>query len=504
MRKLHRGILLLVLTLLLTILPACAAERSIPTVDHIPLGDWTYDAMISLAADGLVPGYSARVFAGDRLFDRMQMAEAVALTIRASEGKQLNPRQTALINHLVQEFTPELEFLDPGVIDDWANRPDRAEVPAGETFGLGYVRATPADGSETSPVVTIPYRISGFSNLSNRAFGLVTIADREDKFFDTVRSSTEPDKLILRGYDSNFIWSVGREYQSWGPSYVGGLVLSDSSAPFWQGRAVKDIDFGHWIGRFKITEFLDVFQDEGRMLYLFGRRWEKPFSKRLFWGISEAAKMNKAPNPAIIVLPVYLYQHVLGGPGSELDESMNALYGTDLTYRTEGGTEYYGEFVVDDMTTPKTVDPDAVKRPTKTGFLIGVYLPKTLSDGRFSSFRAEYTSIAPLTYAATRIDAPELAYTHDYVIIGSPFGSDSKALYLRGEYYLTEKWSVIGEYLDVRYGSGSTGSVLAVTAAYDIAPDKSIALRFAPVRLPGGSAIRFDRTVCELRAMFAF
>ncbi|MCX6375920.1 MAG: hypothetical protein NTU88_07825 [Armatimonadetes bacterium] len=276
MRRPLRGMLLVLLAVLLLTGWASAGRRIVPSVDHIPLGDWTYDAMISLAADGLVPGCSARVFEGDRLFDRMQMAEALVSVIESSKSELLTSSQTALIDHLIQEFGPELGCLDEGIIDDWEHRADKTAVQDGETFLLGYVRPTPTDDSASSGNVTIPFRISGFSSFSDRAFGIATIADREDKFFETVRYSTQPDKVILRGYDSNFIWSVGREYQNWGPAYSGSLILSDNSAPFWQARGIKEIDLGKLIGRLKITESLSVFEDKGQMLYLFGRRYERP------------------------------------------------------------------------------------------------------------------------------------------------------------------------------------------------------------------------------------
>jgi len=504
---LRRALLVLLAVLLLTG-SASAGRRIVPSVDHIPLGDWTYDAMISLAADGLVPGCSARVFEGDRLFDRMQMAEALVSVIESSKSELLISSQTALIDHLIQEFRPELGFLNEGIIDDWEHRADKTAVSDGETFLLGYVRPTPTDDSASSGNVTIPFRISGFSSFSQRAFGIATIADREDKFFETARYSTQPDKVILRGYDSNFIWSVGREYQNWGPAYSGSLILSDNSASFWQARGIKEIDLGRLIGRFKITESLSVFEDKGRMLYLFGRRYERPLSERWFLGVSEAAKMNKTPNPAILVLPVYLYQHVLGGPGSSIDESLNALYAADLTYRTENGIEYYGEFLIDDITAPDIFGPH-FERPRKIGYTLGFFLPKLFAGERLSTFRAEYIFTDPQTYEATRAEFPELAYTHDHAIIGHPIGPNAKALFLHGEYYLSDKWSLIGEYFHVRQNrlgepERPKEDIISLMAAYDIAPDKSIALRVAPFKITCPGEPETNGVNYELRASFAF
>ena len=502
--------LLLALGVLFSSAPMTAGERLIPSTDTLPLGDWTYDAMIKLASDGLVPGYPARIFEGDKLFNRMEMAQIVASIIESSKDKELGSQQVMLINELVAEFKPELRYVADGVAQQWASRETNIVLPwEGETFLTGYVRGLAVQDTEGEDHIFAPHRITGFSHLSGNTFAVGTAADMEEKFFHQLRHSQTPDKIFIRGFDHNLVWSIGREYLNWGPSYSGSLILSDNSSAFVQGRVSKELSFGKLFGRVKIAQFASVFEDDDKTLYLFGRRYEKQISERWHLGISETAKMNEAPSPLILVMPFYLYQHIAGGPGSDEDQSLNALYAADLTYRTSGGAEAYGELLVDDITAPKIFGSNPFDRPRKTGYIFGYYTPKLLGGERPTSFRAEYIFIDRRTYEATRAQFPELAYTHNNVIIGSPIGPNAKALYLRSEKKLSEKWSIIAEYLNqkqVDSGTPLRGEQRIVSAllSYDIAPDKSISVRVAPYKITPSGKPAEEGTKYELRASIAF
>lgn len=494
-RRTSLGAVALTLVLLLVLdAGSFAGTRSIASTDRLPLGDWTYDAMMSLATDGIVPGLSARVFEGDRRFDRMEMAGVIASIIR--NDRPLTSRQRGLVNHLVSEFRPELMEADPETAGRWSGEPAGREASL-----LGYYRQLVSDDA-TAPDAA--YRASGFLNLSGSVFAIVTLAEHEERFFRDPRPGPKLDKTFIGGSGGKLSWLVGRAYANWGPAYSGSLILSDNAPAFWQVRAGTDVDFGKLIGDVKLTQFAATFEDLGQTLYLFGRRYEKRLSARWHLGLSETAKLNTTPNPLILVTPFYLYQHLF----LEEDANINNLAGLDLTYRTPSGMRVYGELVVDDMTAPKIIS-DKYDRPRKAGFTLGLSIPRAFGGKRHSSFDAEYTLIDPLTYGATRPEVPELAYTHDFQTIGSPIGPNSKALYLRGEYSVSDKIDLIGEYLNQRQkdpGPPERGSkrVLSLTMAYDIAPDKSLAIRIAPhrIRLPDSSVD--EGTEFELRASFTF
>jgi hypothetical protein len=336
-----------------------------------------------------------------------------------------------------------------------------------------------------------------FSNLSDRTFALAGYASKRPRFFDGNFDSPDPDRVFMRGYGDNFLWSLGREYLNWGPAYSGSLILSDNSAAFLQARGAKEIDFGKFFGRIKITQFASTMRDGGKNLYLFGRRYERPISRRWHLGISETAKTSTTPNPLILAMPFYLYQHIF----NEVDEEFNSLYAADLLYQMKGGNQAYLEFLIDDVTAPR-IFGDRFDRPRKTGWILGYYDPRLFGGRRLSTFRAEYIFVDRLTYEATRPGFPELAYTHNTDIIGHPIGANAKALYLRGEQYLSSRLSLIAEYLNQQQTDPGPPEreqrrVLSLALAYDTSKDDSIGIRIAPFKiappgLPSDSGTTFE------------
>lgn len=498
--------LLILLAISTTLTSPVLSDRSVASTDLVALGDWTYDAMMSLAADELIPGVAARLFQGDRLFSRVEMAQLVGRIIRQSGETYLNFDQVAMIEQLISEFTPELTQIDPESVDIWKARSTNIILPiGGEVFPLGYVQMRVQDtGTDSDKSVTVPYRISGFLYLSSQAFAIATMADREERFMHKPHVNPTLDKAFIRMYGRNFTLSVGREYQNWGPVYSGSLILSDNAPAFWQLRGVKEVSLGNLFGRIKITQFASVFEDDELTLYLFGRRYEKELSERWHLGISETAKLSKTPNPLILVLPFYAYQHLF----LDTDEEFNALYAIDATYQLSDNCQVYGEFLIDDVTSPAIFGKHS-KRPRKTGRALGMYFPRLVAGKRVSSLRAEYISIDRLTYSATREEFPELAYTHDHQVIGSSIGQNGRAVYVRGEHYLSDKVSLIGEYLNQTQKDPGDPErpkerTVSVTFAYDPAPDKSISLRLAPSKITTPDGNHTSDTKADIRLSFAF
>lgn len=500
-----RAFLIALLMLVLTAATASSASRSIASTDRLPLGDWTYDAMMSLAADGLTPGMSARTFQGERRFSRMEMAEVIASVLSSPDSDHFSPKQAALLRHLVAEFRPEIAETNPAVAEEWSGEAAGAGLSAGrQAFLIGYMRDIASDGGLDSDESYTAYRASGFLCLSDSSFGIFTLADREERFFHEPRNSTNLDKALIVGRSGDVSWLVGRSYANWGPAYGGSLILSDNAPAFWQVRGAADVNLGKLLGTVKITQFGSMFEDFGENLYLFGRRYEKRLSDRLHLGVSETAKMNTSPDPLIMVMPLYLYQHLF----SRYQVHMNNLAGFDLCYRMPSGVEAYVELMVDDMAAPKILN-GAPGRPQKTGHTVGLSVPNVISGRRYSSLTAEYTAIDRLTYEATRESAPELVYTHDTHLIGHPLGPNSRALYLRGEYSVSDRMNLIGEYLRQRPRDPGAPEVgfrehVSLTVGYDIAPDKSLTFRAAPYRVTPADSATESGTTFELRASFAF
>ena len=491
------------LATLMLVLAASAAVSdvgaNVTSYDRLPLGDWTYDAMIALAADGVLTGTSARLFQGGRLFTREEMAEVLSSAMRRPEI--LTDAQRALVKHVALELGSELGRVRPDCPVGAQDAPVDADV-----LLLAYARERVLDdrgGAPGADSTALTYRATGFANLTAETFAMLTFAEKEERFFHDLRTSTSLDKAFIAGNNRGTSWLVGRAYQNWGPSYSGSLILSDNAPAFWQARAARDIDFGKAIGRVKVTQFASVFEDLDQKLYLIGRRYEKPLSDRWQIGLSETAKLNKMPNPLVLAMPLYLYHYLFL---HDEDEHMNNMVGADVLYRASGGRRIYAELLIDDMTAPRLLSDD-FSRPRKIGYTIGFSLPGPRGD-HGSSFRVEYISVDRLTYSASRTDAPELAYLHDTQYIGHAIGPNSEALYLRGERVLSNRLSAVVEYLNQRQkdpGKPERGSreYLSLTTSWDIAPDKSASVRVTPYEItpPGGSS---DHGVqYELRASFA-
>lgn len=495
-------LLMAILVILLSLsMRVMARDMMIASTDRIARGDWTYDAMGKLAADEQIPGYAARVFQGDRLFNRIEMAKVIALVIKSTSGKTLSYTDTILIDKLVSEFRPELKSIDPSALDNWL--PDATTVAAKKGFVTGQVTALASTHSNTDSDSNVS--VSGFLNLSDRAFGMVSAEERRSQFYHINKSDSNPDKVFVKGIDGNFEWSLGREQMNWGPSYVGSLVLSDNIKGIYGARMAKEIDLGSFIGRFKVQQFVGTFKDHGDSLYLVGRRWERPLSHNFHLGVSETAKMNTAPNPLMLTMPLYLYQRIFV---NNVDRKFNALYGIDLTHQSDSGVQVYGEWMVDDISAPKFLLPNSSHVARKTGLTLGFYTPKFIKGDKLSTFRAEYTYVDPKSYSATRTTEPELSFSYSGDIIGSPLGPNTKALYMRSEQYLSGKFSIIAEYLNQkqRNATPDVGGKNFVSAlfSYDLTPNKSIGFQIAPYTITFPGQPDQKSTLYEVKASYTF
>jgi hypothetical protein len=482
-----------------------AEEITIPSADRLSQGDWSYDAMAKLAADGLVPGCTARLFEGDRLFNRLEMAQVLAATIRNALEKKPNPSQVMLIDRLVMEFKPELSVESPGVVEKWHDKSDALKKAHAVLMGkVAIVTSVNPDGNEHSSA-----SIEGLANLSDSTFAVADLANSRPKYFLQDTPVSLPDKAFISGYSPIANWSVGREYMNWGPSYLGGLLVSDNSTPFLQLHGTTQIDFGRLLGKFKITQFVTEYTEDGKDIWLLGRRYEKPvFGGRWHAGFGEVMDTNQTPTPLMFVMPFYLYQNNVA-PRS-FDSECNCIDSADLLYEARNGNEYYGEWAVDDISAPKLLFPNRFRRPRKTGATLGFYTPKFFRSDKLSTFRAEYTYVDPGTYEATRSYVPELDYRQDGELIGSPMGPDSVAIYLRSEQYLSKDFSLITEYLD-QHKRNETSSVpaeerryVSLSVAHDFSPRSSVSLRVAPYHLVpiGGAAV--SSVLYELTTRYTF
>ena len=80
----------------------------------VPADSWAYDAVTTLAADGVIDGYPDGTYKGQNTMTRYEMAQIVA---RAMAKTDLEKADKALVDKLAAEFAEELDNLGVRVAD---------------------------------------------------------------------------------------------------------------------------------------------------------------------------------------------------------------------------------------------------------------------------------------------------------------------------------------------------------------------------------------------------
>ena len=80
----------------------------------VPADSWAYDAVSTLAADGVIDGYPDGTYQGQNTMTRYEMAQIVA---RAMAKTDLEKADKSLVDKLAAEFADELDNLGVRVAD---------------------------------------------------------------------------------------------------------------------------------------------------------------------------------------------------------------------------------------------------------------------------------------------------------------------------------------------------------------------------------------------------
>ncbi|MEN6521439.1 MAG: capsule assembly Wzi family protein [Armatimonadota bacterium] len=455
----------------------CFAQPTAST-DRVPTENWTYNALMHLAAGGLIPSVPAERFMGDWLYTREEMA-AFTLSAFNAANEKVTEKDRALLSRLAAEYSAEIRSI--GGEEALSKLQPYAESHAFIPTGSFESRFMHSDGDDH---LTGIYDGTLIATSGKYVTYVATLSDRRRKLDGDEFSDLE--KLLVRGKTPNWEWEIGRDYQWWGPGYSGSMILSDNSPAFMYFLAAKDVNFGRRIGNIKITQFVAPFEDGGINFYLLGRRWEKRLSRQFHVGINETAKTSKTPNPLVLILPsLYLYQHIFV---DDVDAEWNSFLSIDALYKFSPRFEGYFDFLVDDMNAPPILRNGNWHRPRKLGFFAGSYWPNLLGDGS-TGLRAEYIFTDEGTYGATRPEYFEHEYTHSGLVIGHPVGRNSKALFLRLDRKLAERWTGVAEYLD-RSPRDKEGvdpdntSSLRLLLVHDLNARSSISAGYESLRLP--------------------
>lgn len=102
-----------------------AFAASAPAFVDVPAKHWSYEAVAYLAQTGIVDGYDAKTFGGDRTMTRYEMAQIVYKAVL--KENQANVVQKAVIDKLAAEFALEMtkiENIDKRLAKVEANQPN--------------------------------------------------------------------------------------------------------------------------------------------------------------------------------------------------------------------------------------------------------------------------------------------------------------------------------------------------------------------------------------------
>jgi hypothetical protein len=258
---------------------------------------------------------------------------------------------------------------------------------------------------------------------------------------------------------SNIQLEVGRDSLWWGPGYHGALLISNNAFPFDMLKLGSAEPFKlpwifEWLGYFRITSFLTRLEEDRDFpgTKLFGFRAELSPFPFIDLGISRVTMFNGDGRPGLSFtdfLKIYFSDPNREEPRFDVNE----LASFDFRLRIPEMDPLLPLFRSIDLYGEIGGEDEAGFRPTKSGYLFGVYMPGFLKDAK-TDLRVEYANNHVQGFPDVWYN--HHAYTSGYVfrgdIIGHHMGSDADDLFIRITRYLTD-WLQVGIQFDIeRHG----------------------------------------------------
>jgi len=509
--------------LVLFLLGVMASSLWAHPTDFLPRGDWAYDAMAALAAKRLLPDTPARLFHGDRLLSRLEMARILTRALEAAAQNRDNAlAYDPLFERLAFLLAPELEILQAPLPE-----PTLPIPPEKERLSVsGYVRGRWVSGEDTPDTFEGIFRLTALVDLGPRWFIGGTLTDErrralsgQDIFFP-VQVVPDPasalpnapekvvafpgrdflkdrfpvlDKLFIQGSIGNLGLRVGRYPIRRGPSYTGGMLFSENAPNPTTLSMTLPLSLG-FLGRWSLDQFYTTWKEEGSRRYLVGRRIEHKFGGNWYFGISEALKSaGDSIRAEAAIIPLYYYHK-----GKDID--FNYLTGFDLAYRATDGKEYYAELLIDDLKNPFGKRSTT---PRKIGALLGAYLPRIGSER--TSFRAEFIFTDQQTFLHKN---PKAAYTFDQLFLGHPIGPNARAVFLRLDHRFSGKLvaAVEGLFQRAKESHPEVGdrNIGLLSISYDLTPTQTLGLKWLPSKTSEGRGNEVSASRLQLEGTFHF
>lgn len=214
----------------------------------VPTDHWAYDAVSTLAADGVIEGYGTG-FKGDKNVTRYEMAQMIA---KAMAKTNVSGNDKALLDKLAAEFADELNNLGVRVANLERNA-DKVKFTGEARYRYWSYRDEQANGSKTKDNKnSLQYRLLPTAEINDnwhvtaRLIGYTELSKDKDAD-DSRNGSVQLNYVYADGQYHNFEVKVGKM-----PLYStadAGLVMDDlfSGAQLTFGNKLKaTLEAGRW------------------------------------------------------------------------------------------------------------------------------------------------------------------------------------------------------------------------------------------------------------------
>jgi hypothetical protein len=473
-----------------------------PSRTIIPWESWEYPALSALAVDGLLPGSAAVDFQGTRLYTRGEIAAFVAKAVSNISDAKKPARDAWFLKRLVEAYRhqPPVRSLLDNLPEALTAADTTPPAWLDQVTAWGGLRYQNAHGGNDAEILG---RAAGIFRLQDKAWAYLSLNNLHDLTSGLPDGFSELDAATVnfRALDADF--TLGKQSLTSGPVYSGDGLLSSNSPGIWQARVTKTFSFGRF-GKYTFSQLYGGFPDTERTKY-FGLRTVDTSIGKWSIGLAEAYVSTKAPNPLVLVTPYYGYQHwsIFGGDaGSRGNDTFNYMAQVNVAARVRNNMSLYAEFILDDITAPKSWSQGHV--PRKVAIVGGMHYPGLLFGGR-GDLRVELYQSDRLTYLGV---APQVAWSNRDLMLASPFGPNTQAFFGRLDYRVNDRikaWMEVHDAVQFHNEYPDMGDRLvnAFGVTWSPRPDRSVYASFIPQRYRGINYAE-RRATFDLVASFAF
>ncbi len=436
-------------------------SKKVLTDTLLPREHFIYSALSSLASEGLLPGVSGRVFRGDWLITEKEAYELLHQALIERKKRPPYDPRFRQVDTLLASLSQILGVQSP--------------LEAKERFFtlIPFSRIRLATGGQNR--LDSLGQLDILVRLGKKTSGVLSLSRIHRDWHNNGNAFPLLDKVYWVTHQGGWDWTLGKNYLRWGPGYAGSLILGDESTGLWMLKMNRDWSLGRFFGRWRVEQFFSTFTENHQRRYFVGRRLERPLNPYFSLGFSETAKMDKAPNPLIGLLPYLIYQKLF----EDDTNRMNIQIGSDFYFRS-GLLDFYSEVFIDDLTAPPGFRGQG-KVPRKIGWLGGIRYPHLLGlEGL--DLRMEYGTTDPHTYLHRN---PAVSYFQRSRPLGHPMGPNARSFFLRASQRPSPKSEVALSFWKVWPRTKTDPEIQSINqitlfGAYDLSPRTSIGLRITP------------------------